>query len=267
MAIRTVIVDDEAVARQGIRRLLEDEADVEVVGECSGGQQAIEVLRNRSVDLVFLDVQMPVVSGFDVLRSLPAEARPVVIFVTAYDRYAIRAFEESALDYLLKPFGDDRFHRALHRARDRLRDRSLGRLPERIAGLLADLEHDSGGGLPRAAEPLVRTELQRLAVDAREGIRMVDLDDVRWIRARDYYAEIHTADRSYLLRETMCSLEGRLPDNRFVRTHRSWIVNLGMVAEFRSTRRDGRVVLRDGTEVPVARSRRSTVRARLEATG
>ncbi len=218
--IRTVIVDDEPLARRGIRQLLAVHEDVEVVGEARDGREAGRMFEVLAPDLVFLDIQMPEASGFDLLERLPPAARPEVIFITAYDTFAVRAFEERALDYLVKPIHASRFDDALARARGRLRARQ-----------------------------------RRLVIPTSDGDLILDLSEIIWIEAEDYYAAIHGRGRRYLVRESLASLEARLNPTRFVRIHRSAIVNLDIVRQVG----ESAILLRNGSELAVRRRRREQV--------
>ena len=221
--MRVVIVDDEPLARRGIRQLLAAHADVEVAGEARNGRDAVRVLDALRPDLVFLDVQMPEIDGFEVLRRLDPKLALDVIFVTAYDTFAVRAFESRALDYLVKPVQEARFNEAMARARERRR---------------LSAEH------PR-----------RLVIAANGTDLLLDMAEVVWIEADDYCAAIHARGRRHLLRESLASLESRLDERRFVRVHRSAIVNLEQVREIGETM----IVLRDGTQLPLSRRRREQV--------
>lgn len=250
--IRTLIVDDEPLAREGIRMLLAQDADIELVGEVGSGQQAVRTIDQCRPDLVFLDVQMPELGGFQVLSALPPAAVPAVVFVTAYDRYALRAFEVHALDYLLKPFDDDRFFEALRRAKSHLQLAKVEELRRELMSLLADVEGPRPAVVAPASPPT-----ERLAI--KDGSRVVFLraDEIDWIEAADYYVQIHAGPKSYLHRETMQSLEKRLDPDRFVRIHRSAIVNRTRIRELRSGgRREAVVVLEGGATLKVARSQR-----------
>ncbi len=250
--IRVLVVDDEPLAREGIRLLLRGDAEVEVVGEAGSGTGAIQAITALRPDLVFLDVQMPERGGFEVLAALPPEEVPAVIFVTAYDRYALRAFEVHALDYLLKPFDDERFHDALRRAKAHLELARAADLRRQLLSLLEDVE-----GQRAAAPTPTPAPADRLAI--KDGSRVVFLraDEIDWVEAADYYVQIHTGSKSYLVRETMASLERRLDPGQFVRIHRSAIVNRRRIRELRSGgRREAIVVLEGGATLKVARSQR-----------
>ena len=248
--VRVMIVDDEPLARQAIRLMLEPDPGVEIVGESSGTDGAATLERVRP-DLLFLDVQMPEVDGFDLLEQVGIERAPVVIFVTAYSEHALRAFEVHALDYLLKPVSDERFARALARGKELVRlRREGGATAGGLAALLRDRSRQSG----------------RILVRERDRVRVVDVDTIDWIEAADYYALIHAGGEAHLLRETMHELEQRLDPARFFRVHRSAILNLDRVCEIHPLfRGDRELVLMDGTRVRLSRARRAEFEARLAA--
>jgi len=256
--IRTLIVDDEQMARASIRVLLGDDPDIELVGECGSGVDAVSAIAARAPDLVFLDVQMPRMNGFEVLAAVGEARRFVVVFVTAYDSYAIEAFDVQALDYVLKPFDDRRFQRALERAKDQIRH-------ARIDHLASELVHVMAGGAPPADKPSTPEAVERIVI--RDGGRtvFVPLGDIDWIEAADYYVQLHVGAKSYLHREPMRDLEARLDPRRFVRIHRSAIVAIDRVAELRpSAHGDHCVRLRDGTDLKLSRARRGRLRVLLE---
>ena len=258
MSIRALIVDDEPLARRGIRQLLESSADVEVVGECRNGREALAAFDTLVPDLVFLDVQMPELDGLEVVRERGAARMPYVIFVTAYDEFAVRAFETHALDYLVKPVNEARFAAALNRVRERMRFAEALELTRRIGDLLAS--HDKRGDADVALRAAALLPTRRLVVPTATGDLVLDVDEVDWIQADDYYAAIHARGRRHLIRESLASLEQRLDPGRFVRVHRSAIVRLDRVREMRSSSAGESVlVLRDGTRVPVSRRRREQV--------
>jgi len=239
MTLRVLIVDDEPLARQAIRVLLAKDAEIEIAGECSG-IDAVDAIRREKPDILFLDVQMPEVGGFDVLDRAGADAVPVVVFVTAFDQYALRAFEMHALDYLLKPFDDRRFAETLRRAKEQ---RRRGAIDERLTQLLASREQGP--------------YLRRFLVKVREKVLLIRAEDVDWIEAADYYASLHVGGKSHLLRETMADLEKQLDPDRFVRVHRSAIVNVDRVREIHPMfRGDCTLVLQDGTHLRLSRGRR-----------
>ena len=242
--LKIVIVDDEPLAREGLRALLASDREVQVVAECADGQAAIEAIRRLRPDIVFLDVQMPDFDGFDVLRALAGEPLPAVVFVTAYDQYALRAFDVHAVDYLLKPFHDERFAEALARAKARRGED----MSERIARLLDERK-------PKIMRVLVKTGGRVLFIKA---------DEIDWIEAADYYVKLHVAGKVHMLRESMAALEARLDSEMFFRVHRSAIVNLERVRELQPfSRREHVLVLRDGTRLRLTRSRRERLAALL----
>jgi two-component system, LytTR family, response regulator len=254
--VRILVVDDEPLARTTLRLLLQGRSEVETLAECSGVQAARQIRALRP-HIVFLDVQMPEVDGFQVLAEVGPDAVPVVVFVTAYDQHALRAFEVRALDYLLKPFDDARFELAYERALRALQpslQRSDERLREQLIGLL---EH----GAAQGAHSYVR----RFAVRGEGLIRFIRAADVDWIEAADYYACLHTGSTSHLLRESMSELERRLDPSSFFRIHRSAIINLERVRELRPLAKgDYTVLLEDGPALRISRSRLDELQRRLE---
>ena len=247
--IRTMIADDEPLARRGIRAHLNLEKDIEIVSECRNGREAVEAIELKSPDLVFLDVQMPELDGLAVIEAVGVDRMPVVIFVTAYDHYAVRAFEVHAVDYLLKPFDSRRFAEAVKRARRQIEQRSLGDLGGRLRNLLADLDMR-----PSQRRP------QRLAIKSAGRILFLDLEEIDWIEAADNYVRLHAGRESHLLRETMNSLEQRLDPEQFVRVHRSRIVNIDRVKELRPLfRGEYDLMLKDGTRLETGRGYRDRV--------
>jgi two-component system LytT family response regulator len=249
--IRVLIVDDEPVARRRLRRLLRAAADVDIIGECADGAAAVESARVLRPDLVLLDVQMPELDGFGVLQNLAREQMPDVIFITAHDRYAVRAFEVHALDYLLKPVDAERLGKALERARGRLLERQRAPVDPRLLALLQDLSAE-------------RRYLTRIPVKADGRVLVVDLAEVDWIGAADNYVTLHAGPREHLLRDTMGRLERELDPERFVRIHRSAIVQIDRVRELVSDfHGDFEVLLRDGTRLTLSRSYRAKLEAAL----
>jgi two-component system LytT family response regulator len=233
--IATVIVDDEPLARSNLTVLLGRDPEIAIVGECGSGAEAVEAIRDAKPELLFLDIQMPECDGFDVLSLLGKDVPPAVVFVTAYDQYALRAFEAGALDYLLKPFDTSRFERA------------LGRAKEKIA---------KGKDQPR--------KLDRLVVKSAGEVLFVKLSEIDWIEAADYYAGLHVGAKTHLLRRSMSELEQDLDPDVFCRIHRSAIVNLGQVRGLKPGE-DGesRLLMDDGTELRLSRRYRKQVQLRL----
>ncbi len=242
--IRTLIVDDEPLARERLRSLLEAETDIELVGECADGHEALAAIRKTEPDLVLLDIQMPELDGFGLVARLDPGSLPAIIFVTAFDRFALRAFEVHALDYLLKPFDADRFHAALERARQWIQRNQRGELDQRLSALLADLK-----GTARVQD--------RIAVKLGNRVVLVRTEDIDWVEAADNYVSLHVGRESHLLRETMNTLETRLPTDRFLRISRSTIVNLDRIKELQPLfHGEYAVLLRDGTRLTLSRGHR-----------
>lgn len=246
MKIRTVIVEDEPLARERIGNLLRQEEDIEVVAECSDGPAAVEAIRDQHPELVFLDVNLPELDGFGVIEHIGVDRMPATVFVTAYDQFAVQAFDTHALDYLLKPFDEERFHTALQRARDAVRRQTVGDLDQRLSDLLGDLQQ------PRY--------LERLAVKAGGKIVLLRTNEIQWIGADGNYARLHTGKKTHLLRETMNGLENKLDPERFIRIHRSTIVNVDAIAELEPLfQGDYVVILRDNTRLTSSRGYRANL--------
>jgi two-component system LytT family response regulator len=245
-----VIADDEELARRGIRARLQRATDVEVVAECGSGRKAVEAIRRTTPDLVFLDVQMPGLDGFGMIDALKGPAFPRVIFVTAHDQHAIEAFRVNALDYLLKPIDDERFDLALARARASIRDNRDRDLGRRLAAVLQDFgaRAELGAGRHYADRFLVPT-CGRVVI-----VRSVDVD---WVEAAGDYVTLHVGKKPWLLRDTMAAMEAKLAPDRFVRIHRSAIVNVERIVELRPYDKGEYLVrLTDGTELKLSRSHR-----------
>ncbi len=247
--LRALIVDDEELARVRIRDLLAVVPDVEIIGECEDGAAAIRAIQLRPPDLLFLDIQMPEIDGFAVLRSVDTARIPAIIFVTAHDEYALQAFEYAALDYLLKPFDQERFEAALERARQRVREHDTEVFREQVGELLAALD---------------RKLLQRLVVRDGGRISFINVREIRWIEAQGNYVMIRTTRESPLLRCTMADIEKRLDPTRFARTHRSSIVNMDRVRRLDPLPHgEYRITLDDGTQLTSRRGFRETLRKRF----
>jgi two-component system LytT family response regulator len=256
--IRAVIVDDEVLARDAIRLRLKNEPDIEIVGEAADGGDAVEMLRDLHPDLVFLDVQMPVMDGFEVVEKVASEHLPIVVFVTAYDRYALRAFDTHALDYLLKPFTARRFHEAIDRARLEVARAGDHETHQRLIELLEERRR----ARPRdEREPDDREPyLARLAVKHHQRMVLVKVDDIDWIESSGNYAHLHTGGANYVVRMTMGELERRLDPARFARIHRSTIVQVDRIADIIAAwHGDFDVTLRDGTVLRLTRNYRDRV--------
>jgi len=258
-SIRVLVVDDEPLARERLHELLHEAPGVTLVGDAEDGPAAVDAIREKAPDLVFLDVQMPGMSGIDVVEEVGREHMPVTVFVTAYDQYAIKAFDLAAVDYLLKPFDDERFEQALRRAREQIdsqdeaiSDRLLRLLRERDPSLLED------------ADSAEESYLERIAVQGQGKARIVPVEDLTHITADGSYAELHTGEDTYVIRERMKTLAARLDPDEFVRVHRSAIVRLDEIElVLRGGGGDYAVRLMDGTRVSVSRSRVDELQDRL----
>jgi two-component system LytT family response regulator len=260
--IRAVIVDDEPTARRGVRLLLERDRSVDVVGEASGGAEAAELIRRERPDLAFLDVQMPGCDGFEALSKIGPNAAPAVVFVTAYDEHALRAFEVNAVDYLLKPYDDARFAAALQRAKDEVRRRQVEHVNARLVQLLDYLQRTSPRGANAAEEPA-----DRIMIKSSGEILFLKVEEIDWIEAEGDYMKFHVGGRAHLMRETMARLEARLDPKRFIRIHRSTIVNLDRVQKLSPAfAGDYVVILRDGTKLKLSRGFHERIAALMRQT-
>ncbi|MCX6906623.1 MAG: LytTR family DNA-binding domain-containing protein [Verrucomicrobia bacterium] len=241
MKIKTLIVDDEPLARERIRILLAKEPDIEVAGECANGHEALAVLKKQPVDLLFLDVQMPEMDGFELLGRLGRDALPAVIFVTAYDNHALKAFEVHALDYLLKPFKQSRFKEAVQRVREQIVRRETDDVSKRLLQLLGE----------RKPAPVY---LQRLTVKENDRVLLVKTIQIEWIESAGNYVVLHVGKQSHVVRQTLASLEAQLDPKLFLRVSRSTLVNLDQVRELQPLfKGEYVVVLHNGKQLPLTR--------------
>ncbi|WP_221033091.1 LytR/AlgR family response regulator transcription factor [Actomonas aquatica] len=268
---RALVIDDEPAARRGVSLLLKPERDFEVVGEAGDVIGALKAIRTEKPDLVFLDVQMPGGDGFDVLRQLTPDERPMVVFVTAYNQHALRAFEVHAVDYLLKPFDDARFAETIQRVREAFRSRQTAALSAKVEALIARLADEGSNSAPPTPPPAAASEGEggaqdRILVKSSGEIIFLKPTEIDWIEAEGDYMKFHVGGKSHLMRETMARLESRLDPKRFVRIHRSTIVNLdrvrklspGFVGEYA-------VVLQDGTKLKLSRGYQDRLQTHLKA--
>ncbi|UNK57760.1 response regulator [Pseudoxanthomonas daejeonensis] len=252
MTIRALIVDDEPVARRGIARLLRQEPDIEIVGECGDGAAAISAITAHSPDLVFLDVQMPELDGFAVIEAIGDDRMPAIVFVTAFDQHAVRAFDAQAIDYVLKPIDPERFRRALQRARSHLAHPDAD-FVRRVSEALESIDR---GALERYPS--------RLAIRSEGRVRLLDVEEVEHIVAAGNYAEIHAGTKRHLLRETMTHLEARLDPRRFIRISRAAIVNVARIREIQPLfNGDFVVLLKGGAQVNGSRRYRAAIEGLL----
>jgi two-component system LytT family response regulator len=269
--IRTLVVDDEPLARDGITTLLAQDPEIELVGTCADGASAITVIRAQRPDLVFLDIQMPKKDGFEVLADLKREERPTVIFITAYDKYAIRAFELCALDYLLKPFRDGRFFAALDRAKKEIRQARSVDLGQKVEQLLGYMRELSKGTASAPAAAAAGETADRVVLKTGSDIHFVPAGDIIWVESQADFIKVHTTGSAQLVRETLQSLEDRLDPARFLRIHRSSLVNLEHVRKVTpALYGDYTVLMSDDTKLRLSRKNRGKLKqliARLSAGG
>jgi len=261
--LKTLIVDDELRARQGVRTLLAADAEIEILGECGNGNQALEQITALRPDLVLLDIQMPDLNGFEVLAALDLAHAPSLIFVTAYDQYALRAFEFSALDYLLKPFTDERFRQAVARAKAQHRQRQSTTLSTQL-GQLQQLLNDYRGAVP-AGTAAPAAYLQRFPIRKAGAVHYVPADEVDWLEADGYCTKLHSGKTTYLLRGNLGSFEAQLDPKKFARIQRSAVVNLSRVRCLKNWfQGECLALLEDGTELKVSSSQRRRLEQLLE---
>jgi two-component system, LytTR family, response regulator len=249
--IKVLVADDEPLARERLSGLLSQEPDIEMVGQARDGEEAVTAIHDDSPDLVFLDVQMPQMNGFDVIEAVGSDKMPLVIFVTAYDQHALKAFQVRALDYLLKPFDRERFKDALSRARKQLERDENGDLGRRLLALVKDLRRDQ----PKS---------DRLVVKSGGRLFFLRTDEIDWVEAAGNYVRLHVGPGSHLLRETMNAIEGRLDPEKFFRIHRSRIVNMERIQELQPwLNGEYAVLLRTGTRLTLSRGYREKLQDRL----
>lgn len=245
--IKAIIVDDEPPARNKIHELLKMEPDIEVIDECSNGREAVISIATNSPDLVFLDIQMPELDGFGVIEALGAERLPAVVFVTAYDHYAVQAFEVHAVDYLLKPFDRQRFQTALSRAREHLQVNQRDKINQQLNSLLRQLKSP-------------KPQSERFVVKSGGRVFFLKNDEIDWIEAAGNYVRLHVGTETHLLRETMNAIQKKLDAGRFIRIHRSTFVNIEKIKELQPWfHGEYVVILRDGTQLTMSRSYRSNL--------
>lgn len=245
--IRALVIDDEPLARDMIRELLEADPEAEIVGECANGHEAVAAIRALSPDLIFLDIQMPELGGFEVLESFKSNGLPYVIFATAYDQYAVRAFEVHALDYLLKPFDQERFDIAWQRAKIQIREASLNQREQHILALLEELK----------AGPHY---LERLVVKTEGRVFFLDVDDIQCIEAEGNYVRVYNGQKAYLLRDTISGLESQLDPKKFLRIHRSAIVRIDKIKELQPWfHGEYHVILENGKQLMLSRNYRTNL--------
>lgn len=253
--LRALIVDDEPLAREGVRMLIGSDPEISIVGEVDNGRDAVTAIVEHHPDLVFLDVQMPEQDGLSVLRQIPKDRLPIVVFVTAFDRYAIDAFEAHALDYLLKPVEADRFAVTIARVKSRFRERELSGITDRLLALMKDTESLTGQQ---------KTYIERVPVPYAGKVQIVPVATIDWVEAEDDYVRLHVGKSSHLIRKTLSAFEAELDPRQFIRIHRSHIVNASCIKELRPQGQGQySVVLSDGTELKLSKTFKDRVAALL----
>jgi two-component system LytT family response regulator len=252
MALKALIIDDESLPRKHLRLMLQDHQDIEIIGECSNGEDAVLTILKTSPDLIFLDVQMPEMSGFDVLGAIGKAKIPAVIFVTAYDQYALKAFDVHAVDYLLKPISQERLAQALTRAIQAIQSHETADVNRSILALLDKLK-ESG------------QYAKRLSVKTKDRIHLLPVNDIEWIEADSYYARVHLGAESFLIRESLTHLEKRLDPGQFIRIHRSTIINIRFIKELQSWfHGEYLVILKSGAKLNISRNYQKAVLGALK---
>ncbi len=258
--ITALIVDDEPLARRGIRQSLQTVSDVEIIGECKNGREAVAAIERQKPDLIFLDVQMPLLDGFGVIEEIGAEnMQAAVVFVTAFDEHAIRAFEINALDYLLKPVDPERFKKTLERVREQIKNQQSGQLDEKLSALLRDVES-------LKEKDVSREPLRRVVIKENGRVFFLDASEIDWISAEGNYVGLHTKNKIHLLRETMDGIERKLNAHEFLRLRRSTIVRIEQIKELQPLfKGEFVVVLKDGTKLSTSRRYRQNLNALLKS--
>jgi two-component system LytT family response regulator len=266
MTIRAIIVDDEPLAREGLRLQLANEPDITLIGEYDTGTAAIKAINQDKPDLVFLDIQMPVVNGFDVVKKIDPAHIPMIVFITAYDRYALHAFEVHALDYLLKPIDDQRLHKSLQRVRTLFEQHRLTEFAARLNGLLAEVGAitPDNASISSVTNRCISTPLQRIAVKSGNSIQFIQVHDIQWIQAAGDYVYVHSNGQKHLIRETLTYFADNLPPRQFQRIHRSAIVNLDAIRELHCCEHGEYIVhLHDKTKLRLSRTYREKLQAAI----
>ena len=255
MRIRAVIADDEPLSREKLKECLQAEPDIDIVASCSDGRQVVDAVGRLQPDAIFLDIQMPRLDAFQALAELPEARIPKIVFVSAYDEFALRAFESAAVDYLLKPYTPQRFQKAVQRLRTIISNERTGALRDRMRSMLRELESEPAA--PR---------IERLIIKAKGKIAFIYVDEIAWIAAEGNYISVHTGKESFLYRETMNNMMGRLDPSKFLRVHRSTIVNTAFVKEIQPWISDTEsiVVMRDGTRLTISRGYLKELQERIE---
>lgn len=258
--IRALLIDDEPHAREGIRLRLKEYSTITILGECSSGAEAVKAVNSQKPDLIFLDIQMPEMNGFKVLQKITMQPMPIVIFITAFDRYAVKAFEYHALDYLLKPINDDRFHDAVQAAMTAVNHRNMEKYEQKIELLIKDyltLTETAPLEMPSSSAAAAKY-IDRLLIKTKDHILVIAIRDIDWIESAGDYVYIHIQGQKHILRETMSDLEQRLDPKQIIRIHRSMMVNVDRIKSLRSNEHgDYDVFLHNGVKLKMSRSYRN----------
>ncbi|MCX6151701.1 MAG: LytTR family DNA-binding domain-containing protein [Ignavibacteriales bacterium] len=261
--IKTIIVDDEPLARDNIHILLQKDLEIEIIGECRNGAKAVEALNNLEVDLLMLDIQMPEMNGFEVLSEIDPVKIPIIIFITAYDKFAIQAFKVHAVDYLLKPFSDDEFFKSLKNAKEYFRLKNIDKFGNKLNELLENyFDLKVASTVNKISEPSKPRYLNRFSIIASGKTFIIKADEVDWIEAADYYVQLHEGKKKHLLRDSMNNLELKLDPEKFIRIHRSSIVNIDKIRAIESYfGGEYLVILKDDTKLKLSRYRKKRLKA------
>jgi two-component system LytT family response regulator len=268
--IRAIVVDDESLAREALLVMLAGDSEIEVVAECRNGREAIEAIREQAPDIVFLDIHMPETDGFQVIEEIGVERMPVTVFVTAYDKHALRAFEAHALDYLLKPFDYDRFESAVQRAKNFVRQKKLGEMSENLFAALQDLKPQSDATFTPAStekndESISSQPLERVVIKSGGRIYFLKTEEIDWVEAAGDYLTLHSGDKTHLIRETMNDFHRELDTKKFLRIHRSTIVNVERIKDIQPMFKGEYVItLTNGKRLKSSRGYRSELQPLLD---
>ena len=263
--IRALIVDDELLAHKALKSMLKDDHEVEVVAECRNGNEAVKAIRELSPDIVFLDIQMPEIDGFQVIEEVGVERMPVTVFVTAFDKHALRAFEAHALDYLLKPFDHERFNTALLRAKTQVRQQTLGKISDSLLAVLHDIKPKSNESSLKPERAAHKQSIDRIAIKASGRVYFLKTEEIDWVESAGDYLSLHTASGTHLIRETMEKFHAKLDSQKFLRIHRSTIVNIERVKDIRPFfKGDYVITLTNGKRLKSSRSYRHQLQSLLD---
>lgn len=256
--IRTVIIDDEPFAREGLKTLLRKDEEFEVIGEAENGRDAVETITKLNPDLIFLDIQMPGMDGFEVIEEIPLSQLPVIVFVTAYDQYALKAFDANAVDYLLKPFDDDRFYQTINKVKIHIRMKEDITAHERVITMLDQITKN------KSAKTKNREYPKRISVKDKNETKIISVNDIDYVTSADYYITVHTKSGSYTIRESMKNMEDKLNPDDFIRIHRNTIININNISAIQLFGKNSYIVKTyRGDKFDISRSRLNELRSKL----